>query len=197
MIAAARVATAFRLLTSVFRSTRTIRVERCPRQMPVQPTGMRRSRSWTLLVIWVNRPGRNGGRPGRLVWNTTARATAVATRSVWTASTNAQPIMSREHNFSIANLEAERFRDAVDLAQGAVEVDPANPVFLENLAIALHRADRSADAFLAYQRALNTDSTLSSSRNNYGVLLENCGDWIGAAHAFAATVSSRPDYATG
>ena len=100
-------------------------------------------------------------------------------------------------NEALTLLGLDRVKAAERSIDQALEVDPANPVFLMTAGFIAHRAGRTPEAADHNAAALRSDAGAYPAANDLGVELARLGDEDGALRAFRQAVAARPDYALG
>jgi Tetratricopeptide repeat len=79
----------------------------------------------------------------------------------------------------------------------AIEADPLDPIFLQNLGLAYQRLELRDDAVAAYRAAVASDPTDFPAWNDLGVVLGEQGRLKDAAKAFRHAVGVAPGYGIG
>ena len=101
---------------------------------------------------------------------------------------------AQESNLALALANQGQHQAAIEMAESALERDPASPIFRDTLAFTVHSSGDSTRAIEVYQQALESDSTSYVSANNLGVLLAERQEFGAARSAFAQAVEAAPDY---
>ena len=100
-----------------------------------------------------------------------------------------------DNNQALVELRLGNPKAALASARRALQADPLNPIFLQNLGLVLHRLDLDEPAAAAYRAALDSDPTLFPAWNDLGVVLARQGRLTDAATAFRRAVGVRAEYA--
>jgi tetratricopeptide (TPR) repeat protein len=100
-------------------------------------------------------------------------------------------------NEALTLLGLDRVKDAERSIDKALEVDPANPVFLMTAGFIADRSERTREAADHNAAALRSDAGAYPAANDLGVELARLGDEDGALRALRQAVAARPDYALG
>jgi tetratricopeptide (TPR) repeat protein len=99
-----------------------------------------------------------------------------------------------ESNEALDLVEVGRPSQALSLAEAAVRIDPADPIFLENQGFAQVQLGRLGEAARSYRAALASDPTLFPAANDLGVILAKEGRLDGAELWLRRAVGAEPDY---
>jgi tetratricopeptide (TPR) repeat protein len=102
-----------------------------------------------------------------------------------------------DNNQALVEIRVGNPRAALQAIRRAVQADPLNPIFLQNLGLALQRLKLSGQAVAAYRAAVDSDPTMFPAWNDLGVVLAGQGRLREAAVAFRHAVGVRSDYALG
>ena len=85
--------------------------------------------------------------------------------------------------------------EALGLINKAVEIDPENPIYCNNLGTAFREADELDKAFLYFQKAIDLKPDFPEAHNNMGVCLKTTGKPEEAKEAFRTALQFHPqDY---
>ena len=93
----------------------------------------------------------------------------------------------------VASLELDLHAEAVAALEEAVRIDPEEPEFRANLALALYRGCRFAEAADHVRQALEVDAGLPDAHHVHGLLLERADDFAGADRCFEQAHRLDPD----
>ena len=93
-----------------------------------------------------------------------------------------------------AYLDAGEFVEASQDYSAAIELNPEDPVFHNNLGIALRYMERFDDAIAAYDRAIELDPEYRDAYTNRGVALADRGDLELAIKDFGRAIELDPDF---
>lgn len=99
------------------------------------------------------------------------------------------------NNLALALALSDRGAEAVPIAQRAVDEDPANPIYLETLALAQQASGDKDAAQETYARATEKDPSLFTASNNEAILLAGDGKLDEARARLQASLSANPGYA--
>lgn len=99
------------------------------------------------------------------------------------------------NNLALALALSDRGAEAVPIAQRAVDEDPANPIYLETLALAQQASGDKDAAQETYARATEKDPSLFTASNNEAILLARDGKLDEARARLQASLSANPGYA--
>ncbi len=102
-----------------------------------------------------------------------------------------------DNNQALVEIRVGNRRAALQAIRRAVQADPLNPIFLQNLGLALERLKLSEQSVAAYRAAVDSDPTMFPAWNDLGVVLAGQGRLKEAAVAFRHAVGVRSDYALG
>jgi hypothetical protein len=97
-------------------------------------------------------------------------------------------------NEGLAEVQAGRPAAGLPLLERALGTDPANAIFLQNVAYAQRRLGRTTLAVADYRRAVASDPTNYPAANDLGVLLADQGHAAAAVAALRIAVGAGPDY---
>jgi len=84
----------------------------------------------------------------------------------------------------LADLRGDKGDAALASLQKAIELQPENAAFYNNLGFAYYQRGRFADAEAAFHEALRRDPSMRRSRNNLGFTYAQRGDFQGASREF-------------
>jgi len=90
---------------------------------------------------------------------------------------------------------AGRYDEAAAEFRAALKDDPADPVLLNNLAMARAATGRTAEAEEAYRAALDLQPGYPEALNNYALLLGERGEQDREVEMLERALASRPEYA--
>lgn len=93
-----------------------------------------------------------------------------------------------------AYLDAGAFADAGRDYSSAIELEPANPVYHNNLGLALRYMEQFDAAVEAYNRAIELDPEYRDAYTNRGVVLADKGDLESAVRDFGKAIAIDPDF---
>ena len=93
-----------------------------------------------------------------------------------------------------AYLDAGDFAEASRDYSSALELDPNNPVYHNNLGIALRYMERFADAIAEYDRAIDLDPEYRDAYTNRGVAHADRGDLERGVRDFDRAVEIDPTF---
>lgn len=102
-----------------------------------------------------------------------------------------------DNNQALVEIKLGNLRAALHAVRRAIRADPLNPIFLQNLGLALQRLELREQAAAAYRAAVDSDPTMFPAWNDLGVVLAYQGRLTKAAVAFRRAVGVRPEYALG
>jgi tetratricopeptide (TPR) repeat protein len=99
--------------------------------------------------------------------------------------------LAPDHVYAAVNLgallcEAGRCREAIDLLEGAIRVQPGEPLLHFNAAIALEDLNRHAEALARYERCLALAPDFLDAHHNAAKLCDQLGDRQGALRHYSA-----------
>lgn len=108
----------------------------------------------------------------------------------------AEPQTAAEHNARGQQLfESERMQEAITEFRLAVQMEPDNPTYHCNLAVALDETDRDDEALAEYERTLELDPNDATALLSLGYLYNESGDTERARQAWRKVVQVAPDSA--
>ena len=93
-----------------------------------------------------------------------------------------------------AYLDAGDFAEASNDYSSAIELDAANPVYHNNLGLALRYMEQFDAAIRAYDRAIELDRDYRDAYTNRGVALADKGDLESAVRDFGRAIDLDPDF---
>ena len=93
-----------------------------------------------------------------------------------------------------AYLDAGEFTEAARDFSSAIELNSANPVYYNNLGLALRYMERFDSAIEAYDRAIELDPEYRDAYTNRGVVLADKGDLDLAVSDFGRAIDLDPDF---
>ena len=93
-----------------------------------------------------------------------------------------------------AYLDAGAFADAGKDYSSAIELDPENPVYHNNLGLALRYMEQFDAAVEAYNRAIDLDPEYRDAYTNRGVVLADKGDLESAVRDFGKAIALDPEF---
>ena len=93
-----------------------------------------------------------------------------------------------------AYLDAGEFAEAARDYSSAIELDPANPVYFNNLGLALRYMEQFDAAVEAYDRAIVLDPGYRDAFTNRGVVLADRGELTSAVEDFGRAIAIDPDF---
>ena len=93
-----------------------------------------------------------------------------------------------------AYLDAGEFGDAARDYTSALNLDPSNAVYHNNLGIALRYMERFDDAIAEYERAIEFDPEYRDAYTNRGVALADKGDLELAVKDFGRAIAIDPEF---
>ncbi len=93
-----------------------------------------------------------------------------------------------------AYLDASEFAEAADDYASAIELDPTNPVYYNNLGLALRYTEQFDAAIHAYNRAIELEPKYRDAYTNRGVALADKGELDLAVEDFGRAIDLDPDF---
>lgn len=96
--------------------------------------------------------------------------------------------------FARALAAGRLLRDAVAVAQNAMELSPSDPLTLDTLGVVFTQAHAHTQAIEAFTRAVALVPNAASYRFNLATSLTFVGDLVGAEHEYEACLSLDPKY---
>lgn len=99
------------------------------------------------------------------------------------------------HLLGLLNLQLDRPDLALDFVQQAIDLDPANPVFLSSLGSVYHYLKKYNEAAGCYRRALRLNSNDADDHFNLGINYKHLGRLDEARDNFERALALRPAFA--
>lgn len=93
-----------------------------------------------------------------------------------------------------AYLDAGEFAEAARDYSSALEIDPSNAVYRNNLGIALRYMERFDEAITEYDQAIELDPEYRDAYTNRGVALADRGDLEMAVEDFGRAIAIDPEF---
>jgi tetratricopeptide (TPR) repeat protein len=117
------------------------------------------------------------------------------TDALWTHALRVAPSARAHVNMVDLRLSQGRVREGLEHAQESVRLQPASPLPLVNLGVALARMERTDEAMTTFQQALRLNPGDAYAHNNLGAVLAGRGRTAEALEHFQTAVRLRPAYA--
>jgi tetratricopeptide (TPR) repeat protein len=96
------------------------------------------------------------------------------------------------NTFGVTAYQSKQYDKALSLFQQAISMDPQNPVYHNNLGLALDALSRAREAIEEYRVALKLNPNYVDALNNIGVAFYNQGMFKDAADVWAQALKLEP-----